>query len=153
MMVTIAIGGILLAMAVGAWGDYRERTKVEAAKEKIVSVLQQARLKALSSGVDQNVIFDWANNTMTAFGVSTSFDVGVDIKGYKCTAPVASYDTNTSTFSFKRRGSVGFTTTLPSGNPQSLVVGSGSTSRLYFIKVRSITGRVASGDMVAGGTC
>jgi len=147
-MIVVAIFSILATIGSAGWNQYREKNKVDIAKGMVVSLLQRARLKALSSGVSQSVLFTWADNTVTAFGTTTAFDSGVDLVGYKCTAPVAAYaDAGASTFSFNRSGTVTYTSTVDvSGNPQNIKISSGNSGRVFYIKVRNVTGRIAVGE-------
>ncbi len=155
LLVTIFIGFVLLGIAVGAYNTLRERTRVESAKEHIVSILQQARLRALSSGEDQVVAFDWPADSVTFLGLTTTFDLEslADLKGLKCTGTVTN-DTNTdNTFTFKSRGTVSYGGSPVSGGgnpPQNLQISSGSSSSAFVIKVNSVTGRIV---VVGGLSC
>jgi len=141
LLLVVGISGILGAIAVGAWGDYRESTKADVAKGKIVNMLQQARLKALSSGERQTVAFDFTNDEVTsATGHVTPLE-GVDIVSYGCsTCSVLS--ATTKNFNFKRRGS---------GTGASLRVSSGN--KLFYLSVNGITGRVKVGTQCSAGSC
>ncbi|MBL4759781.1 MAG: prepilin-type N-terminal cleavage/methylation domain-containing protein [Mariprofundaceae bacterium] len=147
LMVTIAIAGILLSIAVGAWGQMRENTRVESAKESIVSSLQMMRLRALSTGVDQVVTFDWANDTVsyTTNATMTSALAPVDIQGFKCTGAVLKA-TGTDTYTFTSRGRVVFSDVAT----QNLRVMKAGVSSMFTIKVNNVTGRIV---VVAGGAC
>lgn len=65
MMVTIAIGAILLTISVGAYLDMRNRSLVTSAGDQIMSALHQARLRALSQRSDQTVVIDFDNDGIT----------------------------------------------------------------------------------------
>lgn len=151
MMVTVGIGFILLSIAVGAYGNLRERTQVESAKESIVSVLQQARFRAVATGSDQVVAFDWAADSMTYLGQVTTFDVA-DLRGYKCSPSPVSNNSNTdNTFTFRNRGTVAFGgTNVGGGPPQNIQISSPASPSAFVVKVNSVTGRVA---IVEGSTC
>jgi prepilin-type N-terminal cleavage/methylation domain-containing protein len=152
MMVTVAIGAILLAFAFGAYNELRERTRVDSAKEHIVSILQQARLRALSSGENQVVAFDWAADTVTFLGETSTFDV-VDLKGFRCSGS-QSNDTNTdNTFTFTSRGTVtyGGAPVVGGGDPvEELQISSANSSSAFVIDINSVTGRIA---VVSGLSC
>jgi prepilin-type N-terminal cleavage/methylation domain-containing protein len=145
LMVTIVIGAVLLAIALGAYNELQERTRVESAKEHIVSILQQARLRALSSGESQVVAFDWPADSITYSGETTIFDL-VDLKGFRTTG-LQSNDTNTdNTFTFSSRGSVSFGGTPVVGGgaqPRNLQISSASSSSAFVISVNIVTGRIA----------
>jgi prepilin-type N-terminal cleavage/methylation domain-containing protein len=143
LMVVIAILGILMAIGGTSWTSYREATKVDSAKEKVVSILQQARLKALSSGFRQDVKLDWANDTITVDGRVITMDAGIDLKGYTCGTATA-YNTNISTFKFKSTGAFGASYPL-AGNPQAVQVSSPNTTKVFYIKVNRVTGRITAG--------
>jgi len=147
MMVTIAIGGILLSIAVGSWGALRESTQVESAKENVVSALQMMRLRALSTGVDQVVTFDWTNDTVsyTAGTVTSSGLAPVDIQGFKCTGSVLKA-AGTDTYTFTSRGRVVFSDNAV----QNLRIMKTGVSNMFTIKVNDVTGRIVT---VAGGAC
>lgn len=143
LMVTVTVGAILLGIAVGAYNTLRESTRVESAKEHIVSILQQARLRALASGENQVVAFDWPADSITFLGLTTTFDL-VNLKGFTCTGSVTN-DTNTdNTFTFKSRGTVSYGGA--GTKPQNLQVSSGSSSSAFVIKVNSVTGRIVVVD-------
>jgi len=134
MMVTIAIGGILLAIAIGAYGNMREDTRVDSAKEQIASLLQQARLNALSSGNLQTVTFDWANDTVAGIAIDNS----IDLQKIACTAsPPTLTNTGTKNFTFSRRGT---------GTSSSIHISMPGSSRVGVITVNGTTGRIAIKD-------
>jgi len=147
LMVVIGIAAILLGIAVGAWGTLRENSRVNSAKETVVSVLQQMRLRALSTSVDQIVNFDWTNDTVsyTTNALHISSFAPVDIQGFKCTGAVLK-SAGTDTFTFSPRGTV----TFSDNNAQNLRVMEVGSGKVYTIKVNSVTGRIA---VVAGGAC
>jgi len=147
LMVTIAIGGILMSIAVGAWGQLRENTRVESAKENIISALQMMRLRALSTGVDQIVTFDWTNDTVsyTTNATVTSLLAPVDIQGFKCTGSVLKA-AGTDTYTFTSRGKVVFSDNAV----QNLRVMKTGVSSMFTIKVNDVTGRIVT---VAGNSC
>jgi len=147
LLVVIAILGILMAISSGAWSSYREATRVDSAKEKVVSVLQQTRLKALSSGFPETIQFDWVNNTITVGARVITMDAGVDLKGYTCDTATA-YNAGVSTFTFNPGGSFGSAYSIGLDNPPNVQVSSPSTNKVFYIKTNGITGRV-----VAGTTC
>ncbi|MDQ6956115.1 MAG: prepilin-type N-terminal cleavage/methylation domain-containing protein [Mariprofundaceae bacterium] len=147
MMVTVAIGAILMSIAVGAWGQLRENTRVESAKENIVSALQMMRLRALSTGVDQVVTFDWTNDSVsyTTNATVTSVLAPVDIQGFKCTGSVPK-TAGTDTYTFSSRGRVTFSDNAVQ-NLRIMRAGAGS---VFTIKVNDVTGRIVT---VVGGSC
>jgi len=145
MMVVIAISLVLFAIAAGSYGSLREKNRVQSAKEEIVSILQQARLKALSSGESQAVTFDWAADKVsyTLRAAQSRSYSKVDLQGFACGGTLTSTGTNSMTFS--RRGTVGF-----GGGPQNIRVSSPGSTSTYTIKVNSVTGRIEVKD---GGAC
>ncbi|MFQ5581204.1 MAG: Tfp pilus assembly protein FimT/FimU [Mariprofundaceae bacterium] len=147
MVVVIGIAAILLSIAAGAWGALREKTRVDSAKETVVSVLQQMRLRALSTGVNQVVTLDWTNDTVsyTTSSTYTSSLAPVDIQGFKCTGAVLK-PAGTDTFTFTPRGKVQFS----DSNAQNLRVMKTGVTKMFTIKVNDVTGRIA---VVAGGAC
>ncbi len=135
LMVTIAIGGILLSLAIGAWGSMRENTRVDSAKEHVVSILQQARLKALSSGLDQVVNVKASADIITnTLGQDRNFSTDrINIQKFVCTGCVAT-DPVVDTITFTRRGTA--------INKNILVTSPGS-NRQFIIMVNGVTGRIA----------
>ena len=136
LMIVIVILGILLAASNSAWTNYRESTKADVAKGQIVGLLQQARLRAISSGEKQTVSFDYVNNTaISATGAPFLFE-GVDVAKYKWTTCSVLSDP-TQNISFKRRGT---------GSGTSLIVASkhkaGLDKKIYFIRINGVTGRI-----------
>lgn len=141
LMVVIAILGILMTIGGTSWSSYREATRVDSAKEKVVSILQQARLKAISSGFTQTIQFDWANNTATADGRVFTFDKGIDIKGYTCGTATA-YNTGITTFTLTSRGSFSSSHSIGTVQPPNVQVTSPSSAKVFYINVNTVTGRV-----------
>jgi len=147
MMVTIGIAAILLAIAAGAWGSLRENSRVNSTKETVVSVLQQMRLRALSTGANQIVTFDWTNDTVsyTTNALHTTSFAPADIQGFKCTGSVLK-PAGTDTFTFTSRGEVQFSDVAA----ENLRVMRTGTTKMYTIKVNDVTGRI---KIDAGGAC
>jgi len=134
MMVTIAIGGILLSIAAGSWNNMRENTRVDSAKEHVVSILQQARLKALSSGLDQTVDVKASTDIINdALGQDNNFSLDrVNVQKFACNTCTAS-DPVSDLITFKRRGT--------SVN-KNIMVSSPGSNRSFIIMVNNVTGRI-----------
>ncbi|MES0371046.1 MAG: prepilin-type N-terminal cleavage/methylation domain-containing protein [Mariprofundaceae bacterium] len=130
LMVVIAVGAILLGMAVNAYASMRERTRIDSAKEQIVSVLQQARLRALSSGETQTATFRYVTDVVTSNSKTISFDEAIDLVG--CTTG-ADQLRGITTFTFSRRGT---------GTADTMRVLSASSGRAYKVIVSNVGGRV-----------
>ena len=139
LMVVIAILGILMAIGGTSWTSYREATKVDSAKEKVVSIFQQARLKALSSGFKQVLNIDYVNDTLTdASGRVVAFD-GVNLQHYVAAGCTVTDPAGAFTIEFKGDGRVG-------GNAAMTTKISSSTStKAYIVKISTVTGRVVVG--------
>ena len=136
LMVVVAIMTILIALGSGAWNQYRENTRVDSAKELIVSAFQQARLKALSSGSAQAVTFDHVANTfVSALGVTHDFS-GVNVQKFICGTCVATDPVAPQIVNFYRRGSASLI-------PQNVRVSRNGSDKTFIIMVNNITGRVA----------
>jgi len=134
MMVTVAIGGVLLGVAVNSYASIRESTYVESAKEHVASIMQQARLRALSSGESQTVTLDLDNDTVDGI----SFDGDVDLQKIACSSsPQTLTNTGSETFTFTRRGS---------GTSKSIRFSSSSLSSVGVITVNGTTGRISVKD-------
>jgi len=140
-MATIAIAAILMAIAVGAWGSLREKTRVKSAAGEVRSALVAARLQALSTRADANVIFDFANETVTSpIWTAAHVYTGVDLVAYtysSCTVP-GGVANNTITFQSTGKASG----SAASGNMSVLVQPKGATSPTYYLIVNGVTGRV-----------
>jgi len=132
LMATIAIGGILMAMGANAYASMRENTRVESAKEHIVSVFQQARLRAISQRVEQKVSFDHSDNTMIDASGQTHVFEGVDIQKFVCTGCVPS-DPNADDIPFRSRGTA---------SNKNIKVSSLGSDKEFIVMVHSVTGRV-----------
>jgi Tfp pilus assembly protein FimT len=143
---------ILISIAGAYYTRWREDTRVDSAKEEIVSILQQARLRALSQRTDQRVIFDYTNDTVrfdfNGDGViqpvveDKQFP-GVDLQDYICgnCAPGAN---NTETAIFTSRGTAGNLTVR---------ISSASADKVFYIVLNSVTGRVGIRRTCSGGQC
>jgi len=147
LMVTITIASILMAIAVGAWGALREKTRVKSAAEEIRSVLTAARLQALSTQSNATVAFDFTGETVTSsLWAAPRAYTGVDLVAYTfgppCTIQPGSTN-NVITFRSTSRasGSGGV-----SGNMSVLVRPSGAVSPVYYLVVNPWTGRVRMVD-------
>jgi len=147
LMVAIAIGGILLSIAVGTWGNMREESRTEGVREKVLSALQLLRLRALSSGSNQTVTFDWTNDTMvyTTDATYTLPFSPVDIQGFKCAGSVLK-PAGSDEFTFTPRGSVVFSDPAA----QNIRIQQSGNARMFTIKVNDVTGRIAVKN---GGGC
>lgn len=145
MMAVIGIAAILLALGAGAYVQWREDTRIASSKEDIVTILQMARLRAMSRGASQVVTFNWSTDTVsyTTNVSQTKSYVNVDLQGFTCTGSVLK-PAGTDTFTFSRRGTVTFS------GPQNLRVSAPGGGKMYIIQVRSITGRIQT---LAGGSC
>ncbi len=139
LMVVIAILGILMAIGGTSWTSYREATKVDSAKEKVVSIFQQARLKALSSGFKQVLNIDYVNETLTdASGRVVAFN-GVNLQHYVATGCAVTDPAGVFTFEFKGDGQVGGTAAM------TTKISSSTSTKAYIVKILNVTGRVAVG--------
>lgn len=137
LLVVIAILGILMTIGGTSWTSYREATRVDSAKEKVVSILQQTRLKALSSSFDQTLTIDYVNDTIAdVSGRIVTFD-GINLQHYVAAGCTVTDPAGTFTIIFKGEGSVGGTAA------ETTKISSSTSSKAYIVKVRSITGRVA----------
>ncbi|MDX8403606.1 MAG: prepilin-type N-terminal cleavage/methylation domain-containing protein [Mariprofundaceae bacterium] len=148
MMVVIGIIAILLAIAGGSFNSWRENTRVDSAKEKVASILQQARLTALSQRSDQSVTFDYttnpanSNTIVDAAGQRHLFR-GIVLQDYTCgTCSVAA--TNTQTINFTPRGT---------GTGLSMRISSPGTGNVFYMMVNSVTGRVDIRRGCVAGVC
>ncbi|RME56776.1 type II secretion system protein [Candidatus Parcubacteria bacterium] len=146
LMAVIAIAGILLGMAIGAWTHYRQQTKVEAAKEKVLSILQQARLRALSTGETQSVSVDAsADRIVDALNQTYNFQKDkINIQKYVCSSCTASDPAAAFTISFKRRGT---------GTGKSIKLSAAGVSQSYILVINGVTGRIKVATTCGGGTC
>jgi len=157
LMVTLAIAGILFSIAIGAWGSMRENTRVDSAKEHVVSILQQARLKALSSGetqtVDVQVSADIINVKSAAEilnglpGQTSNFAVDkINIQKFTCGTCTAS-DVGPHSITFTRRGTSG------GAAAKNIMVSSPASNRSFIIMVNSVTGRITVRTQCVAGVC
>jgi prepilin-type N-terminal cleavage/methylation domain-containing protein len=136
LMVVIAILGFLMTIGNGAWSQYRESTRVDSAKEKVVSILQQARLKALSSGTNQMVTLGYSTEKVTdILGRQVTFE-NVNLEYFVCGTCTATNPPD-KTLIFKRGGTVAGT-----ASAKNIRVSSPATGKSYIVMVNNVTGRV-----------
>jgi len=143
MMVTVAIGTILLSVAFGAYSSFRERTRVETAKEYAVSILQQGRLTALSQRSPQRVSVNFTNNELTGTQGMTQ-KVDVNLQEFTCSSTCPVTATTTKNIDFTSRGSV---------DALNMKVSSTSSPQEFFIRLNSVTGRVSVAETCAAAGC
>ncbi|MDQ6959028.1 MAG: prepilin-type N-terminal cleavage/methylation domain-containing protein [Mariprofundaceae bacterium] len=138
LMVVIGIMAIVMAIAGGAYSSWRESTRVDSAKEKIVSILQQARLAALSRRTAQTVTFNYAGaganpNTVTdVLGQLHRFQ-GVTLLDFVCGGCNLGAN-NTENIIFTPRGTA---------TQLTVQVSSPTANKVFFIQANSTTSRVA----------
>jgi len=78
LMVVIAIMGIMMSIAGGAWGTLRADEQVRSAAEKVRSAMTAARMNALTTGQTQYVGIDLANNKVaTVTDVASVYDTAL----------------------------------------------------------------------------
>lgn len=152
LIATLGILVILLMVAGGFYSRWREDTRVDAAKEKVVSILQQARLRALSQRSSQAVIFDYNNDTVSfdyngdgliqAVAEVEQFP-SVDLQDYVCGACGPGVN-NTETVNFTTRGT--------SGN-LTVQINSVAADKVYYVVLNSVTGRVDIRHSCTSGQC
>ncbi len=132
MMITIAIGAILLAISAGAYSSIRNDSLVTSASEKTTTALYQARLRALSQRNSQSVTIDYSNEGMTdSLGNSHLYD-SVNLQNLPsgtCIPGVSASEAIT----FKSRGAA---------TAAIIKVSSSASSKTNYIVVNGITGGV-----------
>jgi len=140
-MASIAIAAILMAIAVNAWGDLREKTRVKSAAEEIRGALTAARLKALSSRMNAQVVFDFTNETVTSpLWTAPHVYQGVDLVAFTCSGPTAHTGIANNTITFTSIG--GAIGSAASGKQAVLVRPKGAAAPTYYLVVQSVTGKV-----------
>ncbi len=142
MMVTIAIGGILMGIAVNAYADMRERTRAKSVAEEINSTLTAARLQALSSRLDTSVAFDFANDSVTSplWPAGPRVYPGVDLVAFKFTGCQPKTSANNA-IKFKSTGGASGSPGVL-GNMSILVRPTAGGSSAYYLVVNGTGGRV-----------
>ncbi|MDQ6981190.1 MAG: type II secretion system protein [Ghiorsea sp.] len=144
LLAVIAILGILMAIGGTSWTSYREATRVDSAKEKAVSILQQARLKAISSGFTQPITVDFPANTIVGInGLTESFG-DVDLQNFVCGTCTASDPALPETINFKSSG----TATL-----KNIKVSKVGSSKSFILMINTATGRVDIRTTCVAGVC
>jgi len=157
LMVTVAIFGILSAIAIGSWNTLRESNKVEAAAESLRSVLMAARMRAMSVGKSQQVTVNFAANGAAAADTITStlrsggtlagsvvvgnerkFDRGVDFVNGMAGCVVGAADTF-KTIQFNSRASA---QTIPNGKTRTILVQDALGANKFCLEINNVTGRV-----------
>ncbi|MDX8387247.1 MAG: hypothetical protein R8M46_01760 [Ghiorsea sp.] len=130
-----------------SWSSYQERTRVDSAKEQVVSMMQQSRIKALSSGFSQTVSLDYSGNGLSYNGRTVPLDNGIDMQYFVCGTCTAS-DPASDTIIFKRSGTVAGTSS--SGNVK---ISSPTSDKTFIVMVNGATGRVDVRTSCSAGVC
>ncbi|MES0371419.1 MAG: prepilin-type N-terminal cleavage/methylation domain-containing protein [Mariprofundaceae bacterium] len=132
LMVTIAIGAILMAMAIGGYSSLRRDSLVASAGEQIVSTLHQARLRALSQRESQSVVIDYSGEGITDSRGNSYVYKGVNLQNMPsgtCTPGTAASETIT----FTARGSA---------SAAIIKYSSADASKVGYIVINSVTGGI-----------
>ena len=132
LMVTIAIGAILLSIAIGGYSALRRDSMVTSAGEQIVSTLHQARLRALSQRKSQSVVIDYSGEGITDSRGNSYVYNGVDLQNMPsgtCTPGTATSETVT----FTARGSA---------TAAIIKFSSADASKIGYIVINAVTGGV-----------
>lgn len=148
LMVVIGIVGILLAISGGAYSSWKVNARVDGAKEKIVSVLQQTRLTALSQGTTQTTTFNYAGapaspNTLVDVRGQTHAFQNVKLEDFVCGTCTLGVN-NTDVINFQSGGTA---TTL------TVRVSSPGSAKMFYVLVNPVTGRVDVRRTCNAGAC
>ncbi len=148
LMVTIAIMGIVLAIAVGGWQRLRQGNQVEGALEQIRAAMSAARIKAQTTGKEWHVGVDFSTDRFItdvwggvynagAWSGSWKATQGVDLlAGTAACAP--STTTGIKTFTFRPRGTVVVT---GGGASKTVMARDAAGAGARCLVVNTITGR------------
>ncbi len=79
LVVVIAIIGITLAIAIPSFLSYRPTMRIKGAARDISSILQSARMKAVTRNTNCNVVFTLVNNSFTQDCTNTTTSLPDDI--------------------------------------------------------------------------
>jgi len=146
MLVAVAIVVVLMAISAGAYTQMREATRVETASEQVVSMMQQARLRAFSQRVDQQVVVDYANQVLTDFAGEQHTFPGATIADFDCGAcGFGANNGGTETIPFTSRGT-------SDGNYSVLVSSPGSTKQ-FIIMINNVGARIDVRRVCNAGVC
>ena len=141
LMVTVTIMAIIMTIAVNAWSQYRQKTRVKSAAEEIRSVLTSARLRALSTRSKASVTFDFANEkVLSSLWSAPRTYKGVDLEAFTCSTGTAYPTVTANTMSFTPKGTV--SATASNGKMSVLVRPRGAASPTYYLVVNNVTGSV-----------
>lgn len=144
LLVVVAIIVLLGAAASVGMNEMRQSSRADTAAERIVSILQQARLRALSQRVDQQVVLDYANQVVTdVFNEDHAF-AGVTIADYICGAcGLGGNNGSTETVTFTARGTM---SSVAGGGGAagaiSVLVSAPGSSKQFIIMVNLVGGRI-----------
>ena len=150
--------GILVAMvviAVGSFKQLRESTRVDAAAEEVVSIMQQARLRALARRVNQQVVVDYVNQEITDIaGVTHSFQ-DVTFSDYSCTAcNTGGNNGSTETLTFTARGTMSSVAGGGGSAGQiSILVNSARTNEQFIVMINNVGSRIDVRRTCSAGAC
>jgi prepilin-type N-terminal cleavage/methylation domain-containing protein len=136
MMVVIMILAVMMTIATQVWQDLREKNRVESAAEEIQSVLSASRVRALTTGSSQAVVFDFANDKVTSPLWSAARDYSkdkIDLVAYAISTCSESTSTD-KTVTFTSRGTA---------TASTVEVKSVGTQSVRYLTVNGVTGRVS----------
>ncbi|GEP36376.1 hypothetical protein NPS01_00390 [Nocardioides psychrotolerans] len=142
LVVTIALAGVLMAIAVGGYVAWARSSEQEGAASEVQAVLRQAQQRAVTEGRATCVEFDTARDRWTLFrGACT--DTGRTVlegpvrldssRVHLTTAAFTSSAGSTSGTTFSSRGTA---------TPGRVRIGRDGSSRVLTITVEGLTGRV-----------
>ena len=140
--VCLSIVGILMAMAVPAWGSYRAAQERVSASREVVSVLRNAQMRATAEETSYRVRVDAAARTLTVARLdgatwTTRGTRALQGSAVRLTDPafVDRSGTTTADAYFYARGTA---------SPGSVRVSSQGSERSHVITVEGLTGRVST---------
>lgn len=142
LVVTIALVGVLMAIAVGGYASWARSSEHEGAATEVQSVLRQAQQRAVTEGRATCVEFDTAGDRWTLFRGTcadpgrTAIEGPVEVDSARVHLRSAAFSAgagSTTGVTFSSRGTA---------TPGSVVVSRDGSSRIWTISVEGLTGRV-----------
>ena len=143
-MVTIALAGVLMAMAVSGWSSWARSSAQEGAATEIQGVLRQAQQRAVSEGGATCVQFSTATDSWTVLRGGCA-DTGRSVIEGPVPLDSDQVHLTTAAFSTGTGSSAGVTfSSRGTATPGTVTVGRDGSGRIGTIRVDGLTGRVTA---------
>lgn len=141
MLVTIALAGVLMAIAVGGYGRWARASEQSGAASELQTQLRNAHQRAITEGTPTCVLFDLAADSYTVYRGACADSAKVRIEGPFTNAgdvyladPVFAGSSVSAGVTFSQRGTA---------TPGSVTIKRAGSAQAYVVTVEELTGRVS----------